>query len=180
MKKTVLVYGSISGTLVALMLIISFVFILGNDPNHNMTGGMIIGFTSQFLAMSFIFIATHSYKTNVLGGRIKFWPALKIGLLISFIASTMYVITWVILYKTGSSVVIDGMAQKEIGDLIAQKAPQAAIDEAKSRWEFYSTYPGLISFTYMEILPTGILMSLISATIFSLIGRKKKDNTATA
>lgn len=174
MKKTILVYGGISGTLVALMLIISFVFIIGNNPNHDMTGGMIIGFTSQFLAMSFIFIATHSYKKNVLGGTIKFWPALKIGLLISLIASTMYVLTWVILYKTGSSVIMEGMAQKEIEDLVKKGSSQAVIDEAKNRWAFYRTYPGLILFTYVEILPTGILMSLISATIFTLVGRKKK------
>lgn len=179
MKKFVLVYGFIAGSIVTLMLIISFVFIIGSNAEHDMTGGLIIGFTSQFLAMSFIFIATHSYKKNVLGGTIKFWPALKIGLLISFIASTMYVVTWVILYKTGSSVVIDGMAQKEISDLVSQNATPEQIKEAESRWAFYRTYPGLISFTYMEILPTGILMSLVSAIIFTLLSRKKKNNIVT-
>lgn len=178
MKKTILVYGGIAGTIVTLMLIISFVFIVGYDTSkeHDMTGGLIIGFTSQFLAMSFIFIATHSYKKNVLGGTIKFWPALKIGLLISLIASTMYVATWFILYHTGSSVVTDAMAQKEINDLIAEKADPSKIKEAEERWAFYRTPLGLASFTYLEILPTGILMSLISATIFTLIGRKKKNN----
>ena len=171
MKKTILVYGGIAGAIVTLMLIISFVFIVRMVPSeqHDMTGGMIIGFTSQFLAMSFIFIATHSYKKNVLGGRIKFWPALKIGLLISFIASTMYVITWIILYHTGSSVIMETMAQQEIDKLIAENASKEQIDSVKARWEFYRTLPGLILWTYVEILPTGILMSLISAIIFSFI-----------
>ncbi len=178
MKKTVLVYGFISGAIVALMLIVSFLILVKNIPEgeeHDMTWGMIIGFTSQFLALSFIFIATHQYKKNVLGGSIKFWPALKIGLLISFIASTIYVVTWVILYKTGSSEIMETMAQKEIAD-----AKPEDVDAIKARWEFYRTYPGLILWTYLEILPTGILFSLISATIFSLINRKNKKNTANA
>ncbi len=177
MRKFVLVYGSISGAIVALMLIISFVFIIGNstDPaDHDMTGGMIIGFTGQFLALSFIFIATHSYKKNVLGGRIKFWPAFKIGLLISLVASTIYVITWVILYKTGSSAVMEVMAQQELAAAKPEDVPSI-----EARWAFYRTYPGLILWTYVEILPTGILFSLISALIFWLTGRKKKENTAT-
>jgi len=177
MKKLVLVYGSISGAIVALMLIISFLILIRNSPDpadHDMTWGMVIGFTSQFLAMSFIFIATHAYKKNVLGGTIKFWPAFKIGLLISLIASTIYVITWVILYKTGSSAVMETMAQQEIAN-----AKPEDVEAIKARWDFYRTYPGLILWTYLEILPTGILFSLISATIFSLIGRKKKNNTAT-
>lgn len=175
MKKFVLVYGGISGAIVSLMLIVSFVILIGNSPDpadHDMTWGMVIGFTTQFLAMSFIFIATHSYKKNVLGGTIKFWPALKIGLLISLIASTVYVITWVILYKTGSSAVMETMAQQEIA-----KAKPEDVAKIEARWAFYRTYPGLIIWTYIEILPTGILFSLISATIFSLIGRKKKNST---
>jgi hypothetical protein len=177
MKKLVLVYGSIAGAIVALMLIISFVVLIGNstDPaDHDMTWGMVIGFTAQFLAMSFIFIATYSYKKNVLGGSIKFWPAFKIGLLISLIASTIYVITWVILYKTGSSAVMETMAQQELA-----KAKPEDVAAIKARWDFYRTYPGLILWTYLEILPTGILMSLISALIFWLTSKKKKDNTAT-
>jgi hypothetical protein len=178
MKKTVLVYGGIAGTIVTLMLLISFLILVKNIPKgeeNDMTWGMIIGFTSQFLAMSFIFIATHSYKKNVLGGSIKFWPALKIGLLISVIASTMYVITWVILYKTGSSEFMETMAQKEIAEAKPEK-----VEEIKARWEFYRTNRGLILWTYLEILPTGILFSLISALIFWLTSKKKKDNTATA
>jgi hypothetical protein len=177
MKKLVLVYGSIAGSVVALMLIISFVILIGNSPDpadHDMTWGMVIGFTAQFLAMSFIFIATHSYKKNVLGGTIRFWPAFKIGLLISLVASTIYVITWVILYHTGSSAVMETMAQQEIA-----AAKPADVEDVKARWAFYRTLPGLILWTYLEILPTGILFSLISALIFWLSSRKKKKESNT-
>jgi len=178
MKKLVLVYGSIAGAIVALMLVVSFLFLMERTSEFVQTQGMIVGFASQFLALSFIFIATHSYKKNVLGGSIKFGTALKIGLLISFIASTIYVLTWIILYHTGSSVHMELMAENEINQLIKENATQEKIDAVKERWAFYRTLPGLTLWTYIEILPTGILFSLISATIFAITGKKKKRNTA--
>lgn len=174
MKKLVIVYGSIAGAIVGLMLVVSFVFLMNSSAGFDPSNGLIVGFSSQFLAMSFIFIATYSYRKNVLGGVIKFGTALKIGLLISLIASTIYVLTWVILYHTSSSVHMDAMAQSEVDQLIKDNASQAKIDAVKERWAFYRTLPGLVLFTYVEILPTGILFSLISATVFSLMGRKKK------
>lgn len=174
MKKLVIVYGTIAGTIVGLMLVFSYVFLMNSSKGFNPSHGLIVGFSSQFLAMSFIFIATYSYRKNVLGGTIKFGTAFKIGLFISLIASTIYVLTWVILYHIGGSVHMDAMAQSEIDQLVKDNASQAKIDAVKERWTFYRTLPRLILLTYTEILPAGILFSLISATVFSLMGRKKK------
>lgn len=183
MKKLVLVYGSIAGAIVALMLIISFAIMGAHEDGAAASNGELIGYSSQVLAMSMIFIAVHSYKKNYLGGSIGFWKAWKVGLLIALLASAIYVLTWFIMYKTTYSDFMDNYSTQMIQQAEESGKSPDEIAELKSQIEWYkkmySTVVGFIALTLMEILPTGFIMSLIAAIVFSIGKKKKKEEQVT-
>src|SRR4051812_6020500 len=94
MKKNVLVFGLISGLIVVTLCLtfIAFCYKAGHD------GNMYIGYASQILALSLVFVGVKNYRDKENGGIISFGQALKLGVLISLVASTIYVIGWLIDY----------------------------------------------------------------------------------
>ena len=94
MKRTVLVYGLISGAISSalMMSFIPFIDKIGFDK------GLYFGYTAMLLAFLLVFFGIRSYRDNVREGYITFWQALGVGLLITFISCVCYVITWEIVY----------------------------------------------------------------------------------
>ena len=94
MKRNVLIYGGIGGLITAAWVLIAMVvFSHGLD----MTLGMALGYTSMFIANIFLVIGVKNYRDKYNGGVITFGKALKVGLLITLLASTIYVVNWLIL-----------------------------------------------------------------------------------
>ncbi len=153
--------------------------------NHCTTGdaaqmenSMLVGYASQLIAFSFIFVAIKSYRDKSQGGNITFWQACKIGLMISLIGSTMYVITWALIYNFVMPDFMTRFTEMSIeAARLAGKSPEeiaAVTAEMTGYAEMYKSPIGFTLFTYIEILPTGILVTLISATILWFT-RKKGD-----
>lgn len=167
MKKTVYKYGIIAGMIVSLALIVTA--IVGIEDVMMGNWGMVVGFGSMLIAFSFIFVAVKSYRDTVANGSVTFGKALSIGLLISLIASTFYVATWVVEYYTLFPDFMDKyiaatLEKAKAGGASAAELQQQARNLDTSR-QIYSTPFGIILFTYMEILPVGILVSLIAALV---------------
>lgn len=175
MLKPAFIYGSIAGLIVMPMLIILVTQDLGN---HDGNLSMLIGYVSMLLAFTMVFFGVRSYKKNQLGGTISFWRALALGSLIAFIGSTIYVIAWVILSKLFYPNFADDYIQAMIRGMEKSGLTGADLEKKKAelmkQMAFYKTMPGLIMFTYFEILTVGIPVAIISAIIHS-IKRKKKD-----
>src|SRR5688572_28135034 len=92
MKKIVLVYGLIAGTISGgLMMITMPMFKSGTLDMNN---GELIGYTGMVIALSLIFFGIKSFRDNQVDGTITFWKGCQIGLLIALIASVMYALTW--------------------------------------------------------------------------------------
>ena len=167
MKRTVLVFGLFAGLIVAATMGI-FMAICYKDPAAGMgTGSMIIGFLSMIIAFSLIYVGVKNYRDKELGGTISFGKAFKMGLLIALVASTIYVITWAIVYTYVMPDFMD-IYSAEIVKQAAQEstaAAQAKADEMAKYKEMYKNPVLFVLFTYMEILPLGILISLITALI---------------
>ncbi len=164
MKKIVLTYGIIAGLMVALFMIVSF----ASGVEHLDSGvGMLIGYLGMLVAFSFIFVGIKKYRDQFNGGFVTFGKAFQIGLYISLIASTMYVVTWLIEYNYFIPDFMDDYAAKYLNEMKAAGESQAVIDKtAKEMADFREMYKNpLINamFTYMEILPVGILVSIIAA-----------------
>ncbi len=166
MKKVVLVYGIIAGLIVAGMMAFSTGYYCAKG---DFEGGMIYGYSAMIIAFSMIFVGVKSFRDKQNGGTINFGKAFKIGLYISLIASTIYVIGWLINYycfipdfmdKYATAMISKAKASGISADELAKKAAEMA-----QMKEWYKNPLFIILMTYVEILPVALVVTLISALI---------------
>jgi hypothetical protein len=176
MKKTVLICGVIAG-LISTSLFIGLM-LLGKAGDDQFKHGMIYGYTLMILAFSFIFVGTKITRDKYSGGGISFAKAFRVGLYITLIASTIYVIVWLIDYyvfipdfaeKYGAHVL---ESMKASGATPAEIARQGAANSRFSEMYKNPLFNALI--TYSEIVPVGLIVSLISA--WALRRKKREEN----
>ena len=179
MKRTILIFGLISGFIASSFMAVSMIWVSNHSTTEvasDMDQGMFIGYASMLVAFSFIFVAIKTYRDKYQGGSITFWQGLKMGLMIALIGSTMYVITWAFIYNF---VMPDFMQNYSDAALAAARSAgkteaeiAALTTEMAGYAEIYKSPIGFTLFTYMEILPVGILVSLLSALILWLTRKK--------
>lgn len=163
MKKTVLNYGLISGIVVSVWMSISML-VVGCDHDQ---WGMLLGYTGMLIAFSFIFVAVRHYRDKLNSGAINFGKAFLIGLFISLIASAFYVTAWAIVYHNFMPDFMDKYAAVQIekakaaGTSATELAAMSA--EMNSFKEMYKQPFWFVVMTMAEILPVGLLISLITA-----------------
>ena len=171
MKRNILVFGLISGTIVSAFMATSMAVMgCSGADESSMTMGMIIGFGSMIAAFSFIFVGVKNYRDKHNGGVLTFGRAFLIGLLISLIASTMYVVTWGIEYHFFLPDFMDKYSAMQIKAIMesgrSAAEQKAAIDDVNTmRYNYDHNVFLFAMYTYMEILPVGVLVSLVSALI---------------
>jgi hypothetical protein len=173
MKKNILIFGLISGLIVSGLISITAICYSRQD----FEGNMVLGFTVMILAFIFVFVGIKNYRDKFNNGHITFGKALQIGLSISFIASTMYVITWLIAYYNFMPDFMEVMTAKSIEKIRLNKELTSLemnkqISGLNDMKELYKNPILVILFTYIEIFPVGIIVSLISA----LILKRKQQN----
>lgn len=166
MKKTVLIYGSISGLIVATFMVISTAIFCGNPDSNYGTETMIIGFSGIALAFSLIFFGTKNYRDKHNNGAITFWQAFKLGTLIALISSTVYVLVWLVDYYCFFPDFIEQYSAKLLKAAQTPEEAQKITDELSFTKEAYKTPIGIILLTYLEIFPWGLLLAVISALVF--------------
>src|ERR1043166_9622359 len=93
MKKNIIIYGLIAGLVVSGLMAVNLTL---TSNSGNFDNGMILGYASMLIAFSIIFIGIKNYRDKYNGRLISFGKAFKIGLFITLIASTFYVIVWLI------------------------------------------------------------------------------------
>ena len=178
MKKNVLTFGLISGLISASLFI--GLMLLGKAGDENFKHGALYGYSLMILAFSLIFVCTKITRDKHNNGTISFGRAFLIGLYITLIASTIYVIAWEIDYHFFIPDFAEKYAAHAMENLKASGASQAQIakqtaDMAKFS-EMYKNPLFNVLLTYSEIVPVGLLVSLISALALK---RKRKESVAT-
>ena len=179
MKRTVFIYGVIAGAVVSAFMTITLLIAANDDTVHTGASSMVIGYLGMLISFAFIFVAIKSYRDKQNHGVISFGKAFGMGLLISLIASTIYVITWAIVYKNFLPNYMDKYCAAMIEEAktsLTGAALDAKIAEVNKAKDMYATPLGFTLFTYAEILPVGILVSLIAA----LVLKRKKLKVAVA
>ncbi|PQA61008.1 DUF4199 domain-containing protein [Siphonobacter curvatus] len=168
MKRTILVFGAIAGVVASLMLVLSMAM-LKSRSTFFFKYGELFGYTSMLLTFSIIFIAVKSYRDRYLNGFISFKDALLLGLGVAFTASTIYVLVWVVFYKTIFPDFPQFYQQCMIEKQQAQGKTAAELAESREQMQvmfsYYDTLGGLIAITYMEILPVGLIVALFSGLV---------------
>jgi len=178
MKKTILVFGFTCGGLLMLFMCVTMFFVkdIGFDK------GEIVGYTGMVLAFLLIFFGIRSYRENVGGGTVSFGRAFVVGALIMVIASSCYVLAWEIIYFNSSSMhdFIDKYAAHEVEKLrnsgAGEAAVQAQLQQMKRLKELYENPFINAAMTFLEPLPPGLIMTLLTALI--LRKRPKPDSSA--
>lgn len=169
MRKNIFIYGLIAGIVVAIPML----FTVNNchsDSNFDYEKGMIIGYASMIIAFSLVFVGTRNYRNNYSNGVISFGKAFKIGSLIVLLASTIYVVAWLINYYFFIPDFAEKYSANMLNQLKAKGASQVEIDkQAKEMADFVRMYKNplfVILMTYVEILPVGLVVTIISSLIF--------------
>jgi hypothetical protein len=167
MLQRILTNGVLAGLIVGVPMILMTLTLGESAPTGAV--GMAIGYTTMLVALSVIFLALKRQRDVVNGGVIKFLPAFLMGLGISAVAGVLYVLAWEV------SLAISGM---DFGALYAEHLIEAAkargaseaeiaaeIAKAEEFAKMYANPLYRIPITFTEILPVGILVSLISALL---------------
>jgi len=171
MKRNSLVFGIISGVIISTFMGVSMAIMsCGSSEKDGGSGSMIIGFSAMAVAFSFIFVGIKNYRDKQNGGTITFGKGFLLGLMISLIASTLYVITWAVEFHFFIPDFMDRYSAIQVKQLRESGMSGAALDEGLKRIESanynYKHNPFFFAmYTYMEILPVGIVITLISALI---------------
>jgi hypothetical protein len=164
-KKIVLTFGIISGVISSVLMVATIPFLDRIGFDH----GLLIGYTAMVLAFLLVFFGIRSYRENVGGGQISFGRAFSVGILIVLISSVFYVVTWEILYFN----FLPDFAEKYTNYLLeksraAGASPEQLAAEAEKMNAMKSAYNNPLinaALTFLEPLPVGLVLTLISAAI---------------
>lgn len=161
MKKTALIFGSVIGIPLSGGMIYMVDFLFYKNPD--VKGNDFLGYIVLVVLLSPIFFGIRSYRNNQLGGAISFKKALGTGVLISLIASTIYLVVWLFAYYL---FFYPDFIDKYTAYALRHCAPSDVEAKAQSLREFAQMYKNplfVMLSTFMEIFPLGVIISLISA-----------------
>lgn len=167
MKKIIIVNGIIAGLIVSAMMLISQPMLKKGIIDFD--NGMLIGYASMVISLSTIFFGIKTYRDQYEKGNVSFWQACKIGLAIAAIASIFYAITWQFYYNLSASDFMGQYTDYHIEKMKKEGASAAEINTARidmQQWTKMYKNPFIrFAMTLAEILPVGIVITLISAAI---------------
>lgn len=172
MKKIVWTYGLIAGAIVSGLMFASMP--LWKNGTLTFDNGEVVGYTTMVISLSMVFFGVKSCRDYHFNGTISFWKAVQVGLLITVIASVMYALAWEVCYNTVASDFTEKMSahylEKMKKDAKNEVEVEAAVTQMQSFKEWYENPLLRFGLTTMEILPVGIVITLISA---GLLHRKE-------
>ena len=177
MRKNIIVYGLIAGAVVSIPMLFMVNYMSYCNGNVDFNTSMLMGYASMLIAFSMVFVGVRNYRDKYNGGVISFGKAFKTGMLIVLLASTMYVAAWLINYFFFIPDFMEKYSAHELANMKAGGASQAELDKKTIEMADFARmyknpfFNALI--TYAEILPVGLIVTLISSFIL-----KRKAQTA--
>jgi Protein of unknown function (DUF4199) len=164
-KKTVLTFGLISGAIISVLMGGSMLLADKIGTGHSMA----LGYTIMVASFLLIYFGIRSYRDNTLPGEISFGRAFACGILISLITTACYVVMWEVLYFNFMPHFMDSYFAAQIHavqsaglDSATTAAKVAAIQHSQ---QLYQNPLVNMAYTFMEPLPVGLLITLISAAL---------------
>jgi hypothetical protein len=165
MKKTVLTFGLIAGAMISVLMGGSLLIADKIGSGHS----MLLGYTMMVASFLLIYFGVRSYRDNTLGGHISFGRALACGLLITLITTVCYVAMWEILYFNFMPHFMDSYFAAQIQKVQASgldpAAAAAQVAAIRHSQELYQNPFVNMAYTFIEPLPVGLLITLISAAV---------------
>src|SRR5215510_9907940 len=169
MKKNIIIYGLIAGIIVSILMLISVNSINHREGNFDYNKSLFIGYASMLIAFSLVYVGIRNYRDKYNNGVVSFGKAFKIGIMIVLIASTIYVVAWLIDYYFFIPDFMEKYSAHMLDELKTSGASQMEIDkQAKEMADFAVKFKNPFfnaMMTYAEILPVGLVVTLISSLI---------------
>ena len=165
MKKTVLTFGLISGLIVSVLMGGSLLLADKIGSGHSMA----LGYTIMVASFLLIYFGIRSYRDNTLSGQISFGRAFACGLLITLITTVCYVATWEVLYFNFMPHFMDSYFAAQVHQVqsagLDSATTAAKVANILHSQQLYQNPLVNMAYTFIEPLPVGILITLISAAV---------------
>ena len=166
MKKTVLTFGLISGLMISVLMDGSLLLANKMGTGHN---SMLLGYTMMVASFLLIYFGVRSYRDNNLDGQISFGRAFACGILIALITCVFYVATWEVLYFGFMPHFMDSYFAAQIHKVQASHHDSATIAARvaaieQSQRDYQNPLINM-AYTFMEPLPVGLIITLVSAAV---------------
>ena len=166
MTKVVLIFGLISGSIAGVLMWILMGAV--NTDAINFDNGMIWGYATMIIALSLVFFGIKSYRDNH-GGHISFLKGLQVGILISLISAFCYAVSWELYYPRVGDEFMQKYTTYYLDKMKTDGASGAEIETARVEgeqfMELYKNFFVRFSFSLIEILPVGVIVTLVSAAL---------------
>jgi Protein of unknown function (DUF4199) len=171
MKKTIVVFGVISGAISSLLMIGTMLF----ADKIGFERGYFLGYTTIVLSFLLVYFGIRSYRDEVSSGAITFGKAFAVGISITLISCLFYVATWEVLYFKFLPGFMDKYGAHMVEKLRASGASDAAVlakvEQMKKYKEMYDNPLINAAMTFIEPFPVGLLITLISAAVLRRKGQ---------
>jgi hypothetical protein len=165
MKKTVLTFGLIAGVIISVLMNASLLLAKRIGSGHSMA----LGYTIMVASFLLVYFGIRSYRDNNLGGQISFGRAFSCGILITLITTVFYVVSWEIMFFNFMPHFMDGYFAAQIHRVQASGLDAATIAtrvaEIQHSQQLYQNPFVNAAYTFIEPLPVGIIITLISAGV---------------
>jgi len=176
MKKTVLTFGLIAGVIISVLIGGSLLLADKIGSGHSMA----LGYTIMVASFLLIYFGIRSYRDNTLNGQISFGRAFACGILITLITSVCYVAMWEVLYFNFMPHFMDSYFAAQIKKIqssgLDPAATAAKVADIQHFQQLYQNPFVNMAYTFMEPLPVGLVITLISA---GMLRRKRFAVAAT-
>ena len=166
MRKTVLVFGLLSGAVSSAMMLLTVPFM---DRLGFGTRSVVVGYTGIVASFLLVYFGIRSYRDRVAGGSLTFGRAFTVGILISLLSSACYVATWELVYFKLKPDFLDQYSAYAVESARQSGATEHEIAATARRMEEFKTMYqnplANIAFTFIEPFPIGLVVTLISAAV---------------
>ena len=170
MKRNVLIFGLVIGTILCANMIV-MINLMYTNPGFK--GNDIVGYAAMVVVFSLIFFGVRNYQHKQLDGFITFGKVFKTGALIALVGSSVYVFVWLFYYYLFVPDFMEVYTSHVLRECTASDLP-AKIAEMTHFKEMYKNPLFVVLITYAEVLPIGLAVALVSA----LVLKKKQLNNA--
>ena len=165
MTKTVLTFGLIAGLIISILMGGSLLIADRIGTGHS----MLLGYTMMVASFLLIYFGIRSYRDNTLAGQISFGRAFTCGILIALITTVCYVAMWEIVYFNFIPHFMDSYFAAQIHKVQSSgfdpATTAAKVAEIQHSQQLYQNPFVNMAYTFMEPLPVGLIITLISAAL---------------
>ncbi|MEM7103778.1 MAG: DUF4199 domain-containing protein [Bacteroidota bacterium] len=167
MRNLIMKYGLIAGGIMVGLFLATHFIGDANGMSYNVAQNL--GTITMIVALLTIFVGVKDYRDNLKSGKITFWNALKTGLLINAIASLIFGIYTILLFKVIDPQYGDKLKTKYVEGIkssdMSQEQMDAAIASLNNVPEIYENVFLQGSIMFVTVFAIGIIISLISSFI---------------